>query len=100
MKKDFEFNSPMVTVDSGLLQNSSTAALEQSLNKLPQFVPAQTPTAGGDIQPTATNTPGAATISLRGLGINRNLILIDGRRATPAQRQRRGRHQHHSCGGD
>ncbi|MGZ5778684.1 MAG: TonB-dependent receptor plug domain-containing protein, partial [Croceibacterium sp.] len=83
VKKDFESNSPMVTVDSGLLQNSSTSALEQSLNKLPQFVPAQTPTAGGDIQPTATNTPGAATVSLRGLGINRNLILIDGRRATP-----------------
>ncbi|MGZ5791562.1 MAG: TonB-dependent receptor domain-containing protein [Croceibacterium sp.] len=83
VKKDFESNSPMVTVDSGLLKNSSTSALEQSLNKLPQFVPAQTPTAGGDIQPTATNTPGAATVSLRGLGINRNLILIDGRRATP-----------------
>jgi len=83
VKKDFESNSPMVTVDQGLLQNSSTAALEQQLNKLPQFVPAQTPTAGGDIQPTATNTPGAATVSLRGLGINRNLVLIDGRRATP-----------------
>jgi outer membrane receptor protein involved in Fe transport len=83
VKQDFESNSPMVTVDQGLLQNSSTAALEQQLNKLPQFVPAQTPTAGGDIQPTATNTPGAATVSLRGLGINRNLVLIDGRRATP-----------------
>lgn len=83
VKRDFESNSPIVTVDQGLLQNSSTAALEQSLNKLPQFVPAQTPTAGGDIQPTATNTPGAATVSLRGLGINRNLVLIDGRRATP-----------------
>nr|WP_166175675.1 TonB-dependent receptor [Altererythrobacter segetis] len=83
VKKDFESNSPMVTIDQGLLQNSSTAALEQQLNKLPQFVPAQTPTAGGDIQPTATNTPGAATVSLRGLGINRNLVLIDGRRATP-----------------
>src|SRR5690606_2028107 len=49
----------------------------------PQFVPAKTPTQGGDIQPTATNTPGAATVSLRGLGANRNLVLIDGRRGTP-----------------
>jgi outer membrane receptor protein involved in Fe transport len=80
---DFEANSPFVTVDEALLENTSTAAIEQSLNKLPQFVPAQTPTMGGDIQPTATNTPGAATVSLRGLGANRNLVLLDGRRATP-----------------
>lgn len=84
VKKDFEANSPILTVDQTLLQNSATAALESNLNKLPQFVPAQTPTAGGDIQPTATNTPGAATISLRGIGANRNLVLIDSRRATPS----------------
>jgi len=83
-RQDFEANSPIVTVDEGLLTQSSTAALEQNLNKLPQFTPAQTPTAGGDIQPTATNTPGAATISLRGIGANRNLVLLDGRRATPS----------------
>ncbi len=81
--QDYNSNSPMVTVDEGLLEQSSTAAIESNLNKLPQFVPAQTPTAGGDIQPTATNTPGAATISLRGIGTNRNLVLIDGRRGTP-----------------
>src|SRR5690349_10018387 len=82
-RQDFNATTPTVTVNEALLQQSSTAALESSLNKLPQFVPAQTPTAGGDIQPTATNTPGAATISLRGIGANRNLVLIDGRRSTP-----------------
>ena len=81
---DFEANSPFVTVDEALLENSSTAALESNLNKLPQFTPAQTPALGADIQPTATNTPGAATISLRGIGSNRNLVLIDGRRGTPS----------------
>jgi outer membrane receptor protein involved in Fe transport len=84
VRQDFEANSPFVTVDEALLENTGTAALEQSLNKLPQFVPAQTPTMGGDIQPTATNTPGAATVSLRGIGSNRNLVLLDGRRATPS----------------
>ncbi|NLG54633.1 MAG: TonB-dependent receptor plug domain-containing protein, partial [Rhodococcus sp.] len=83
-RPDFNSNSPAVSVDEALLENSSTAALESNLNKLPQFVPAQTPTAGGDIQPTATNTPGAATISLRGIGANRNLVLLDGRRSTPS----------------
>ena len=83
-RQDYQSNSPLVTVDKALLEQSSTAAIEQNLNKLPQFTPAKTPTVGGDIQPTATNTPGAATVSLRGLGANRNLVLLDGRRATPS----------------
>ena len=83
-RPDYNSNSPTLSVDEGLLQNSATAALEVNLNKLPQFVPAQTPTAGGDIQPTATNTPGAATVSLRGIGSNRNLVLLNGRRSTPS----------------
>src|SRR5262249_46235794 len=34
-------------------------------------------------QASATNTPGASTLSLRGLGANRNLVLINGRRGMP-----------------
>ena len=83
-RRDFEANSPILSVDEALLEQSSTSAIESNLNKLPQFVPDKTPTQGGDIQPTAQNTPGSATISLRGIGSNRNLVLIDGRRATPA----------------
>jgi outer membrane receptor protein involved in Fe transport len=83
-RRDFEANSPIVTANEELLDQSSTAAIETNLNKLPAFTPVQTPALGGDIQATATNTPGAATISLRNLGTNRNLVLIDGRRATPA----------------
>lgn len=83
VRRDFQANSPIVTVDESLLTQSSTSAIESNLNKLPQFTPAKTPTQGGDIQPTATNTPGAATVSLRGIGANRNLVLVDGRRATP-----------------
>ncbi|BBC73383.1 conserved hypothetical protein [Altererythrobacter sp. B11] len=73
-----------MSVDDALLQQSSTASLEANLNKLPQFTPDKTPTQGGDIQPTARNTPGSATISLRGIGANRSLVLLDGRRATPS----------------
>jgi outer membrane receptor protein involved in Fe transport len=82
-RRDFTTNSPMVTAGQDLLQNSGTVALESNLNKLPQFTPDKAPTQGGDVQPTATNTPGSATVSLRGIGANRNLVLIDGRRATP-----------------
>jgi outer membrane receptor protein involved in Fe transport len=84
VRRDAEANSPIVTVGAELLGQSSSASLEVNLNKLPQFTPTETPTTeGGDIQPTATNTPGAATISLRGIGTNRNIVLLDGRRATP-----------------
>jgi outer membrane receptor protein involved in Fe transport len=83
-RKDYESTSPIVTVGDQLLKQSSTAAIEANLNRLPQFTPAKTPQGGGDIQPTAINTPGAATVSLRGLGANRNLVLLDGRRATPS----------------
>ncbi|HWJ69730.1 MAG TPA: TonB-dependent receptor [Sphingobium sp.] len=83
-RPDYEANSPIVTAGQDLLQNSSTSAIETNLNKLPAFTPVQTPALGGDIQPTATSTPGAATVSLRNLGTNRNLVLVDGRRATPA----------------
>lgn len=82
-RRDYEANSPIVTVGSELLESSTSSAIETSLNKLPQFTPAQTPALGGDIQATATNTPGAASVSLRGLGANRNVVLLDGRRATP-----------------
>ncbi|MXO64405.1 TonB-dependent receptor plug domain-containing protein [Altericroceibacterium endophyticum] len=85
VRRDFESPSPIVTVDDALLKQSSTAAIESSLNKLPQFAPTlDAPTDGGDIQPTSQSTPGAATVSLRGLGSNRTLVLIDGRRGTPS----------------
>jgi len=85
VRKDYEANSPIVTVDENLFDQASTASLETQLNKLPQFTPTlKNPTQGGDIQPTAQNTPGSATVSLRGIGSNRNLVLLDGRRATPS----------------
>ena len=87
VRRDFEANSPIVTVDQSLLEQSSSAAIETNLNKLPQFttVGSRTPTTGGgDIQPNATNTPGSAAVALRGIGANRTLVLLDGRRATPS----------------
>ncbi len=36
-----------------------------------------------DVQVSAVNTIGIATVSLRGFGANRSLVLVDGRRAIP-----------------
>ncbi len=86
-RPDFTATSPITTVDAELLEQSSSVNLEANLNKLPQLAPALTqfgpPEGRGDINSTATNTPGATTVSLRQLGANRNLVLIDGRRPTP-----------------
>jgi outer membrane receptor protein involved in Fe transport len=92
-RADFDANSPTVTLDEEFFEQSSTSAIEQQLNKLPQFTVSQSSTlqnnqgylapAAQDIQPNATNTPGAATVSLRGIGANRTLVLVDGRRGAP-----------------
>src|SRR5262245_5479607 len=81
---DLESSSPLVTVTSDVLTNKSTVGLENALNQLPQFVPAQTQFVTNDNSPSATDVPGAATIDLRGLGPNRTLVLLDGRRAQPS----------------
>ncbi|MES2607016.1 MAG: TonB-dependent receptor [Pseudomonadota bacterium] len=83
VRRDLSAPSPVVTVGSESFQKSSTGAIESVLNQLPQFVPSSTQFSSS-IQNSATSTPGAATLNLRGLGTNRNLILIDGRRAQPS----------------
>jgi outer membrane receptor protein involved in Fe transport len=83
VRQDFTANSPIQTVDQQMFEQTSAVGVETILNKLPQFVPAVTQFTTGDVQQTATNTVGASTVSLRGLGPNRNLVLINGRRAMP-----------------
>jgi len=86
-RRDYESQSPIVTINSDAFENKSSVSIEATLNQLPQFKtsgsasalsPAQTPF------PSATSTQGAETLDLRGLGPNRTLVLIDGRRAQPA----------------
>lgn len=83
VRRDFSAPSPITTVGADSFENSSTGSVESILNQLPQFVPGATQFSSS-IQNSATSTPGAATLNLRGLGANRNLILIDGRRAQPS----------------
>ena len=83
LRQDFVANSPIQTVDEQMFDETTSIGVETILNRLPQFVPAVTQFTTTDVQQTATNTVGASTVSLRGLGPNRNLILINGRRAMP-----------------
>lgn len=82
-RRDYTATSPIVTVDSELLEESSAVNIEANLNKLPQFAPALTQFDTQGLQANANVTIGVATVSLRQLGSNRNLVLVDGRRPTP-----------------
>lgn len=84
MRRDAEANSPLVTVDAAQLENKSGLNIESYLNQLPAYNPAATPeTSNGDVQISSVNSVGIASISLRGFGANRSLVLVDGRRAVP-----------------
>ncbi|MGH8219373.1 MAG: TonB-dependent receptor domain-containing protein [Steroidobacteraceae bacterium] len=85
-RRDYESLSPIVTVNADVLQQNSSIAIETTLNQLPQFSPSASQSALSSAQqpfPSATATPGAATLNLRGLGANRTLILVDGQRIQP-----------------
>ncbi|MDR2216380.1 MAG: TonB-dependent receptor [Nevskiaceae bacterium] len=84
VRRDTEANSPLVSVDSAALESRAGLNVESYLNQLPNFNPAATPTTTDtDVQVTPINTVGIATVSLRGFGANRGLVLLDGRRISP-----------------
>ena len=84
VRKDYVSNSPIVTVDASAFEHQSGLNVESYLNQLPQYNPAVTPTTmQGDVQITPINSVGIASISLRGFGANRSLVLVDGKRIVP-----------------
>jgi outer membrane receptor protein involved in Fe transport len=87
LRRDFEANAPITTIDESAFEATQTIGVETVLNQLPQFVPAITQFSTTDVQQTANNSIGGSFVSLRGLGPNRNLVLIDGKRAQPFNSQ-------------
>jgi outer membrane receptor protein involved in Fe transport len=84
-RRDYESDSPISTLSIETLQNSSEVSIDQTLNRMPQFSGGQNQiTSATDVQASPTSTPGIATVNLRGLGQNRTLVLLDGRRTQPA----------------
>ena len=71
VRRDYDSSSPIVTINRDQLQNNSSPTIEVGLQQLPQFAP---------IAPVAAR----ATLNLRNLGANRNLVLLDGRRMQPS----------------
>jgi iron complex outermembrane receptor protein len=74
-RTDFSSTSPIVTQGAEALAQTGTVNIENALNQLPQFVQGQTQSTIG-----AVALAGRASLNLRGLGEQRNLVLLDGRR--------------------
>lgn len=67
---------PVTVVDTGELESLSPGALISGISQLPQFLGNETPNSGG----AYFSRSGFGTLNLRGLGINRTLTLLNGRR--------------------
>jgi len=76
-RRDFTSASPLTTVDREQFEFSGQPTLEDYLNRMPQVVPDFDRTSNG-------NGDGTARLNLRGLGANRTLILMNGRRVAPS----------------
>jgi iron complex outermembrane receptor protein len=77
MRRDFSAPSPITTISREALAFSGQVTLEATLNKLPQITP--------DFDRTANNPGnGTARVNLRGLGSNRTLVMLNGRRLASA----------------
>jgi len=69
-------SSPIVTIRAEEFSLQQNSEAEQVLRNLPSTLPSD----GANVN---NGTAGVSTLSLRGLGSQRNLILIDGKRVTP-----------------
>jgi len=79
IKGNFEAPTPVLAIGTELIDQRGTTNVANVLNEIPAFT--------GTLTPASTNLNsrqnGVNVVDLRGLGPNRNLVLINGRRATP-----------------
>lgn len=77
-RQDYQSTSPIVTVSQEDFQATGAVTIDALVNDLPQFVPS--------INSTSNNPSngGQANINLRGLGTQRTLVLMNGRRVVPS----------------
>lgn len=73
----FQAPTPVTVVDDTAIRLSGQAQIEDVLSSTPQFRGSQ-----GDGKFNNGQGTGGATLNLRGLGANRNLVLVNGRRYT------------------
>jgi outer membrane receptor protein involved in Fe transport len=79
-RRDLVSDTPISTIDQSSLLAAGQPTLDRAIGELPQFSAAQGQTETGDVQGATGFSGGQAYGDLRGLGSNRSLVLLDGRR--------------------
>lgn len=76
-RRDFNAPSPITSIDQEQLRNSGQPNIEAALNQMPQITPSTS-------RATNNGATGGAHINLRGLGVGRTLVMLNGRRMSPS----------------
>lgn len=79
-RRDYQSSSPIVTVGEEVLSAAGQPTLDRAIGQMPQFAAAQGLAQVGDVQARTGFSGGQSYSDLRGLGPNRSLVLLDGRR--------------------
>jgi iron complex outermembrane receptor protein len=79
-RRDFQSDSPIATINSELIAAAGQPTLDKAVGQMPQFAAAQGQSEVGDVQGGGGFAGGQSYGDLRGLGPNRTLVLLDGRR--------------------
>jgi outer membrane receptor protein involved in Fe transport len=83
-RRDYQSNSPISTLDSSAISAAGQPSLDRAIGQMPQFEAAQGAAEVGDVQGSVGFGGGASYSDLRGIGRNRSLVLMDGRRLVPS----------------
>ena len=79
-----ETPTPVTAISANELQTMSASSLTEAMTQLPQFFNSQTAENFGGGGNGFFQSPGGGSLNLRGIGTNRTLTLLDGRRMPPA----------------
>lgn len=83
-RQDYKANSPISTIGSSAIAAAGQPSLDRAIGQMPQFEAAQGASEVGDVQGGIGFGGGASYSDLRGIGRNRSLVLLDGRRMMPS----------------
>src|SRR5258708_6666360 len=83
-RRDYNAESRIATLSSSAIAAAGQPSLDRALGQMPQFEAAQGAAEVGDVQGSVGFGGGASFSDLRGIGRNRSLVLMDGRRLMPS----------------
>lgn len=82
-RSTFDAPSPVTVIGGEQFEQRAVVNVGAGISELPAFRPSTTPTTQG----FGSFNVGAQIVNLRGIGVTRNLILVDGRRFAPTTRE-------------